>query len=88
MKSKSAKLLDLVLSFGVGGGRAVVLPDGGNTASLFNSYVNTHVPPCLAIWRVDKHKSAFRSGDGEVLIASDALVVSRDGEMIDLYFLD
>jgi len=88
MKSKSAKLLDLVLSFGIGSDRAVVLPDGGNSASLFNSYVNTHVPPCLAIWRVDKHEPAFRSGDGEILMAPDALVVSSDGEMIDLYFLD
>ena len=88
MKSKSAKLLSLVLSSGICNDRAVVLPDGGNTTSLFNSYVNTHVPPCLAIWRVDKHVSAFQSKVGEVLMASDALVVSRDGEVIDLYFLD
>lgn len=88
MKSKSAKLLDLVLSFGIGSDRAVVLPDGGNTTSLFNSYVNAHVPPCLAIWRVDKHESAFQSKVGEVFMAPNAVVVSRDGGVIDLYFLD
>ncbi len=88
MKSKSAKLLDLVLSFGICNNRAVVLPDGGHTAHLFNSYVDTCVPPCLAIWRDDKHKSAFCSKDGEILMASDALVVSRDGGMIDLYYLE
>lgn len=88
MKSKSAKLLDFVLSFGICGGRAVVLPDGGKTVSLFGSYVDTYVPPCLAVWRVDKHKSAFCSWDGAVLMAADAVVVSRDGDVIDLYYLD
>lgn len=88
MKSKSAKLLDLVLSFGIRNDRAVVLRDGGHTARLFNSYVDTYVPPCLAVWRVDKHRSAFRSNNGEVLMAADALVVSRNGAMIDIYYLE
>ena len=88
MKSKSAKLLDLVLCFGIGGDRAFVLPDGGHTGIRFNSYVDTYVPPCLAVWRVDKKRSAFQSKNGEILIAPDALVVSRDGGMVDLYFLE
>lgn len=88
MKSKSARLLELVLSFGISGGRAVVLPDGGHSANLFNSYVDTYVPPCLAVWRVDKKRSAFHSKDDEILMAPDALVVSRNGAMIDLYFLE
>ena len=88
MKSKSAKLLDLVLCFGISSDRAFVLPDGGHTAIRFNSYVDTYVPPCLAVRRVDKKRSAFQSKNGEILIASDALVVRRNGEMFDLYFLD
>ncbi len=88
MKSKSAKLLDLILCFGISGDRAFVLPDGGHTAIQFNSCVDTYVPPCLAIWRVDKNRSAFQSKNGEILMASDALVVSRDGRMVDLYFLE
>ena len=88
MKSKSAKLLDLVLCFDIGSGRAFVLPDGGHTAILFNSYVDTYVPPCLAVWRVNKNRSAFQSKNGKILMASDALVISRDGRMVDLYFLE
>ena len=88
MKSKSAKLLDLVLCFGISGDRAFVLPDGGHTAIRFNSYVDTYVPPCLAVRRVDKNKSAFQSKNGKILMASDALVVSRDGGMFDLYFIE
>lgn len=88
MKSKSAKLLDLVLSFGISGNRAVVLPDGGETASLFGAFVNVRVPACLAVWREDKHNSAFVTRDGEVVIAPDALVASKDGSFIDIYYLD
>lgn len=88
MKSKSAKLLDLVLCFGISAERAFVLPNGGHTDIQFNSYVDSYVPPCLAIWRVDKNKSAFQSKNGKLLMAPDALVVSRDGRWVDLYFLD
>ena len=88
MKSKSAKLLDLVLCFGISSDRAFVLPDGGHTAIRFNSYVDTYVPPCLAVCRIDKHRSAFLSRDGEVLMAADAVVIGRDGRVIDLYFLE
>lgn len=88
MKSKSSKLLDLVLTFDIRNDRALVLANGGDTASLFGSNVNSHVPPCLAVWRVDEHESSFSSYGGEVLMAADEVVVSRDGEVIDIYFLD
>lgn len=88
MKSKAVKLLDMVLTFGLGNDRAVVLPEGGETACLFGSYVNVRVPACLAVWREDKHHGAFVKGDGSVVIAPDAVVTSKDGSVIDLYYFD
>ncbi len=88
MKSKSAKLLDLVLSFGIGRDRAVVMPDGGNTVSLFGACRCKHVPPCLAVSRIDKHRSAFDYGNGNVVMATDAVVIGRNGKIFDLYYLE
>ena len=88
MESKSAILLDLVLCFGISNDRAFVLPDGGHTDIRFDSYVDMYVPPCLAVWRVDKNRSAFQSENGKILMAYVALVVSRDGRMVELYFLE
>ena len=88
MKSKAVKLLDMVLTYGLGNDRAVVLPEGGETAWLFGSYTNVRIPACLAVWREDKHQSAFVKGDGSVVIASDAMVTSKDGSVIDIYYFD
>lgn len=88
MKSKSAKLLDLVLWFGICRDRAVVMQDGGNTISLFGACLCEHVPPCLAVSRIDKHRSAFSWGDDDVLMAPDAVVIGSNGKVFDLYYLE